>query len=789
MSIPKAFYAYPSHRADLLQNIREAIKDINKAGSIRITSWEDFCISGKPIIQNILKAIEQCDIFMCDLTYLNSNVLYELGYAIAKEKKIWISLNTSHGNSVKNYKMLRAITTIGFSGYQNSEELVNNFYNDNTNQPPTKINLRIEQAEIESNLIYMKCEVNTNESSRIDALINKSRLPKKMDDPYEGREPLSWYLNLLPNSLGTIIHFYNKDTEEDKPLITARKSLIAGLSIGLGKKTLLLAHDPFKSPLDYEDILQIHRNTEECESLFNDWFEPIANEFNEKNSKFSEFKQDKKALGKLSSLLLGDHVAENENHDLVEYFLETAEYKEALNAQQVLFVGRKGTGKTANLIKIRNTMIEDKRNFVVSIQPQGHEFEGVLKIINNLKKGSEQGHLIESVWKFLIYTEIGRQLFDYLDNLPLHYQKTEAEDNFIDFVKINERVINADFTLRLENIVNNLNSLSSEESMEESRLRVSEYLHETMIKELRNYLGLVLEGKEKVTLLIDNLDKGWNDSTELENMSQLLSGLLNVVHKITDEFHKNSYKHLKVNLSLIVFLRSDIFSRLMSFVDERDKVPYKNLSWNDPLMLFRIIENRVDYSSNGVTSPEALWKEYFCENINGIPLKEFVSNLIIPRPRDIIFFFKSALHEAVNKGHSIVEEEDFLDAEYAYSEYALSSLFPENGKRVDDLESIFYEFVGEQPILTEERLRECLLNCTSQNTDEVINILCELTFLGQETQKDIFEYYAGKRPAKIIDKLSDKLAQRNKKSKRYCINPAFYAYLGIESVEMIDQLT
>ncbi|MEH7727182.1 hypothetical protein V7448_14035, partial [Bacillus altitudinis] len=62
-------------------------------------------------------------------------------------------------------------------------------------------------------------------------------------------------------------------------------------------------------------------------------------------------------------------------------------------------------------------------------------------------------------------------------------------------------------------------------------------------------------------------------------------------------------------------------------------------------------------------------------------------------------------------------------------------------------------------------------------------------FLGQETQKDIFEYYAGKRPAKIIDKLSDKLAQRNKKSKRYCINPAFYAYLGIESVEMIDQLT
>ncbi|MGY4713583.1 P-loop ATPase, Sll1717 family [Bacillus amyloliquefaciens] len=788
MAIPKAFYAYPSHRPDLLQDIRESVEEINRGHSIKITTWEDYEISGKFIIKNILKAIEQCDLFMCDLTYLNPNVLYELGYAIAKEKKIWITLNTAHRDSVKNYKMLRAITTIGYNGYENSDELVKKFYHDSPYRTLTKIDLRPEHAEINSNLIYMKCEINTNESSKIDSIINKSRLPKKMDDPYEGREPLSWYLNLLPNALGTVIHFHNKDTQEDKPLITARKSLIAGLSVGLGKKTILLAHDQFKSPLDFEDVLKTHRNTEECESLFKEWFEPIVNKFNEKSSDHSEFKQEKKALGKLSNLLIGDHVAENENHDLVEYFLETAEYKEALSAQQVLFVGRKGTGKTANLIKIRSEMREDKRNFVVSIQPQGHEFEGVLKIISNLKKGSEQGHLIESVWKFLIYTEIGRQFFEYLDNLPLHYQRTEEEDNFIGFVKTQERIINADFTLRLENVVNNLSSLSAEESMEENRLRVSEYLHETMIKELRNHLGMVLENKEKVTILIDNLDKGWNDSAELESMSQLLSGLLNVVHKVTDEFHKSSYKHVKVNLSLIVFLRSDIYSRLMSFVDERDKVPYKNLSWNEPIMLFRIIENRIDYSNNGVTSPEALWKEYFCENVNGIPLKNFISNLIIPRPRDIIFFFKSALQEAVNKGHATVEEEDFLAAEYAYSEYALSSLFPENGNRVEDLESIFYEFVGEQPILSEERLIECLQNCTSQNIDEVIKILCELTFLGKETQKDIFEYYGGKRPPKIIDKLSDKLAQRNKKSKRYRINPAFYAYLGIEPIETFDQI-
>ena len=28
----------------------------------------------------------------------------------------------------------------------------------------------------------------------------------------------------------------------------------------------------------------------------------------------------------------------------------------------------------------------------------------------------------------------------------------------------------------------------------------------------------------------------------------------------------------------------------MSFVDERDKVPYKNLSWNEPIMLLELLK-------------------------------------------------------------------------------------------------------------------------------------------------------------------------------------------------------
>ncbi|MEB2281100.1 hypothetical protein LAV73_14020 [Lysinibacillus xylanilyticus] len=782
MSNIKAFYAYSSHKPDLLEDIRGAVKLINESQLISITTWENLSISGKYIVNGILESIDECDLFICDLTYLNFNVLYELGYAISKEKKIWITLNNTHSNAVANYKSFKAITTIGYASYENSQELADKFFSELPHEYSKTIDIKASQTDFTKNLIYLKCDAGTNASNVVSSAINKLQIPTKVDDPYEGVQPLSWYLNVLPHALGVVIHFHTTDSQKENHISRGRKALVAGLSHGLGLETLLLAHDPFESPLDFHDTLKIHTTSAQCGEFLKEWLETIKNKYRDLEGDYKEYKADQRALGKLSNLIIGDYVAENENQDLLEYFLETAEYKEALTSQQVLFVGRKGTGKTANLIKLKSELASDKRNFVITIQPQGHEFEGVLNILTKLVSNSERGHLIESIWKYLIYTEIAKQYYEYLESQPLHRQKSEDENLFAAFVKQNERYINADFTLRLENIVQNLKTLNQTDTIEEQRLKVSEFLHETMIKHLRDHLGKVLHKREKVSILIDNLDKGWNDNADLEKLSDLLFGLLNEVHKITDEFHKNSYRSVKVNLSLIIFLRSDIFSRVMSFASERDKIPFKHLTWSEPRLLFRVIENRIEYSSNGVSSPDMLWEKYFCKDINGVPLKEYVENLILPRPRDIVFLFKAALQEAVNKGHSKVESEDFRSAEYTYSEYALQSLFPENGGRVKDLESILYEFAGESSIINQEELEHCLMKNSKQNIRELIKILCEMTFIGQEIQEGKFEYYSEKRSTQITDKLAQRLSERKSSSKRYQINPAFHAYLEIEKI-------
>ncbi len=779
----KAFYAYSSQKRDLLEDIRNAVRTINDESSeISITTWEDFSISGKFIIDDILKAINDCDLFMCDLTYLNYNVLYELGYAISKKKRIWISLNSTHPKAKSNYKSFSPLTTVGYAGYRNSAELVRHFYSDVPYAYSDTPTITLKEPNLSKSLLYLKCEVGTSASSGLHTLINsKSQLPVQLDDASEINQPLSWYLELLPSAFGAIIHFHTLDSEHENHNDIAKKALIAGMAKGLRIKTLLLAHEPFQAPLDYHDELKIHSTPAECEAIAKQWLEPIIEQYREMLEEHKGYTSEQSAVGKLSSLIIGDYVAENETQDLTEYFLETAEYNEALTAQQVLFVGRKGTGKTANLIKLRKTMSDDKRNFVVSIQPQGHEFEGVLGIMEHLRNSSENGNFIESIWKFLIFTEIARQYYDYLSNQPLHYVVSDAESKLMDFVKTNERVINADFTLRLENVVGELKEIDKSDTLEQQRSKISEFLHANMLHQLRNLLGSVLTKKGGVKILIDNLDKGWNDSANLSNLSELLFGLLNVINKITSEFQRNTYKHEQVNLSLIVFLRSDIFSRLMSHAPERDKISTKFLSWTDPSLLFRVIEKRIDYSSNGITSPETFWRDYFCETVQGVPLKEYVQKLIIPRPRDIIFLFKMALQEAVNRNHRKVEEIDFASAEFAYSEYAFQSLLPENGKRVRDFESILYEFVGSNAILSQEEVEAYVSISTEEDPNYIVQILCETTFLGQEISVEKFEYYSEKKPAQITNKLAQRHTERTGNSKRYKINSAFHNYLGIIS--------
>jgi len=199
-----------------------------------------------------------------------------------------------------------------------------------------------------------------------------------------------------------------------------------------------------------------------------------------------------------------------------------------------------------------------------------------------------------------------------------------------------------------------------------------------------------------------------------------------------------------VNVTLAVFIRADIFGKVLERAREADKLLYTRLTWNDPELLFRVIEERYEAyeaSHEGAAGAE-LWSLYFCRTVKGIPTKDYLIAKILPRPRDMVYLVKAAVSKAVNRRHSMVKEEDILDAETEYSQYALKSILVENGVTLPELESILYEFAGTAAIVTEQELRSTVLKVLGDKTrvDYAISHLIGLTFLGVETRDNQFDF-------------------------------------------------
>src|SRR5690606_23960842 len=89
------FYAFASNPAIQLI-IMEAIESINKQNlPVKVIGWPSEPASGSHILSKVTSGINKAHVFLCDLTEINANVLFELGYAIATEKPIWITIDDS----------------------------------------------------------------------------------------------------------------------------------------------------------------------------------------------------------------------------------------------------------------------------------------------------------------------------------------------------------------------------------------------------------------------------------------------------------------------------------------------------------------------------------------------------------------------------------------------------------------------------------------------------------------------------------------------------------------------
>ncbi len=761
-----------------------------RTDNVRVNPWPDIKIGGLRLLTEITNTIDSHEIFACDLTHLNLNVTFELGYAIATFKRVYPVVNSSiAGASIRYNRLYYPVLGAAYAEYTNSVDLSDQLLFD---EPWKSVDATLLPASRQSavalpenpSIYFSAPPTKTDAVIRAENAVRHSRFgPYSLfDNPLDNPSPdCLWLYDQLKLRDGAIVHLLS-DEHEGSLEHNVRASLIAGLSYGLGKPVLLLAHAPFRPPMDYGQLLTIHATADESRKATERWLSELDEKVPARRRRRSVPGVPQPTVLDLRRLATGEWVAEQEQRRVDSYFVETDAFYKAQQSESTIIVGRRGTGKTATLYALRDYFNSDSRNHVCVVYPVGYEVDGLVRILLSIKDHSERGYMIESLWKFLIYTELAQSLHDVLDERPPYADNSIQENAFLDYWTANEDILAAPFSERLDKVVQSLSSLEPDESALDQRLRISESLHTERIGVLRRQLGDALADRETVAILIDNLDEPWRLGQDVDQISELLWGLLNVSRDITDDLLHEHASQRRINAKLTIFLRSDIFSFLQPHAAEQDKLPIRRLSWNDREQLANVIDLRFESSFENRFTSKQIWKELITEEVSGLPVRDYIFQTLIPRPRDLIFFMNQAITTAVNRSHTRIEEGDIQESRRVYSSYVFKSVLSEDDPSKHKLEAILYEFAGCPNIVTLSEVYRFLEAAEVDETDKeyYLDLLCDIGFLGIQTNTG-FRYVSDESERRMTRRVSQSIASRNSEGEEtFEVNSAFYYILQID---------
>lgn len=776
------FYAYSSRLKETAEAIELFIGGINKQSTVRIRSWRDLDNGGQKLIAPILKAIDECDFFIADITDSNVNVLYELGYAVGKQKQVFITRDSAReGNAV-----LPLLATVGYFDSMNSTVLKEGFdkafnaYGSKVTLFASIIEPTLEQHQ-GNKLFYVPLQLRSEPDTRVSAAVASSQLAVIKDDPQEPTiDSLGWFGGAVYNSTAVLCHFSNAELR-DSARHNAKVALVAGLGKGFNKPVLAISNKDFASPLDIRDELVPYTSATSAGDLVSKWLDGVKSVQAEY---VCQNVPQKGSLKALRQIRIGEPVAENEEQQLSDYFVETAEFRSALAGNTSLVIGRKGSGKSANMLKMAEDLRRNAQNLVVVIKPSHYDVGRLVETLDRYNAFDSKGYAVSALWKSLLYTELARaELATFKDK---HRSSWNSEQEKLeDFLGGKLLLADEEFGIRLEKLVMRLLSLpviDPADGIERSRMPISEALHDGLLAELRQHLGPLLNKHKRVVLLIDNLDQAWDASKDLSSLAQFFVGLLDILQRVGQDFRDmRTSRHSDMHVGICVFMRADVFHVVSRYVAENDKLFPSRLSWNSKEALLRVLVERLSDQTNQSVLSDPMWGKYFCPMVEEMPVQDYIYSCILPRPRDLLTFIKEAVAIAVNKNHQRIEAEDMLEARKHYGDFLIRNISVEYQARGASFQEILYQLLGEPAIITRGTLEEKLRGCSvpDNDHDHVIDELLRVSFLGINTRNSHFAFPDDDVSLQKFKVLASK-ASSDAQSQLYQINRPFWQYLELD---------
>ena len=245
----EALFLYANDPQIIASTIKEAARQLRiTAGHKQWFTWKDLGISGQIIFCHICKALRYTNFVVADVTTLNFNLLFEIGYAIGLGVPVLPIRDTSLIRDHKLFNELGLIDTLGYFDFQNSGELVHQILDKGC---PSQVLPQNQPVDKEKPLYVVKSPFQSEGMVRLMSAVKKSGLRFRSFDPRESsRLSLHDAFRQVTSSLGIIVHLMAPERAGATPH-NARCAFVAGLGLANGKHVLMLQETQVTQPIDY----------------------------------------------------------------------------------------------------------------------------------------------------------------------------------------------------------------------------------------------------------------------------------------------------------------------------------------------------------------------------------------------------------------------------------------------------------------------------------------------------------------------------------------------------------
>jgi nucleoside 2-deoxyribosyltransferase len=734
MSTKSVFFAYEKGHQENLDAITKASKELNKKNNkkCKIIKWEDLNITGKIISTDIFDQIKTCDKFACDLTYLNHNVLFELGYAIAQQKRLKIFLNPNVIDAKKNYSELKILTNIGYKEFLNASDIVRELQKATLQEESLLLIEKLipgyKSIEIENDVFLINLK-NKNQAAidleeYLSVEYNKFITNNADDVAYR---PLLWYLNTILKTKIVLLHMVGNNRVDFKAT-NAEFSLYAGLAYGLGKEVLMLAPEPYHAPIDYTDILIEYASSDDCVNKTLSWINKklYKEDVLKVNVETNQQKDIEQRGLNLLKLWIGDCAAEEDGFTSFKTFVEIDAYTEAVKRKKAIITGRKGSGKTEIFMRLKDNMITQKNNINIIIKPDSDEMLSNIELSTLYHNDRSKKAFLTTVWQYVIFSKIFQHIYNNIDKLEL---SVNERNDIITYYENNNEMFNLNFYKMILYIA---------EKFQDCDITKDLSLLEKIKRKINPMTNIIHDYFQRtkyqtITILADNLDTGWEAKSDLGLQSLMIICLLEYIDELGIIFGD------KTKIHSVIFLRKDIFNYILENSREPDKIITNSfeINWEKfPRLLKTVIDKRIQNILDGTEDIDRIWQDYFSLKSNSNPF-EIIQSYIVKRPRDAIYFISRLFESAATNNKLQVVDEDFGYALNEYTEYLyklliaeLKAEFPMIEKILNELKQVYVGILTQSILIPFDdfyRMIQKYLN--KEKIDKFLKILMENNYL------------------------------------------------------------